>query len=191
VAGEQAAGAVYGNALFEAAQAAGRLRDVQRDLAGFGRALAEQPALASVLFNPAFPERGKKTILQRLSADSDPLVRNLLMVLVDKGRLPSLPDVIGEFDDRYQRAASALEVDLTTAVEIDDEQAAALERRLSEATGRSVALARRVDPAIIGGVVLRVRDLLVDASLRGRLDTLRTTLRSARLAAGPASGGEG
>jgi ATP synthase F1 delta subunit len=175
------AGRIYGVAMFEAAEDTGRLKAVRSDLDEIGRALTENAQLVKVLFNPAFPEPGKKVILAKLSQGADELVTNMLFVLLEHGRLNALPDVIETFDEHYGRAARQLEVELTTAIPIDDEQASGLEAKLEAATGQTVELTRRVDPAILGGIVLRVRDLLIDASVRGRLEGLRLSLRKARL----------
>ena len=183
------AGNIYGAALFAAAQESGRLKAVADDLSSFGESLASSPQLASVMFNPAFPPAGKKQVLSKLTEGSDPLVTNALHVLVDNNRIHALADVVAAFDERYQRAAKQIEVELTTAIEIDDALAGKVSRRLAEATGREVELHRRVDPAILGGAVLRSRGNLIDASVRGRLDALRLSLRSARLA-GTVTGGE-
>jgi F-type H+-transporting ATPase subunit delta len=174
---------VYAEALYEAAVSEGRLDAVRRDLNDFGGALSASHDLAAALFNPAFPEPGKKQILTRLTSDVDELVRNALLVLVDRGRIEILPDLIADFEDLAAAADRTLGVELTTAVEIDDDEAEALRARLGQQTDREVKLARRVDPAILGGVVLRTGDLLIDASLKGRLDGLRLSLRQARLAA--------
>jgi F-type H+-transporting ATPase subunit delta len=176
-----AAGTVYGEALFEAAEAAGRARAVHADLGALGQALSTNAQLTGILFNPAFPEQGKKQILAKLTAGADELVTNALQVLVDRGRLTAMPDVIEAFEERYGEAERQLEVELTTAIEIGDAQAEELRAKIAEATRKEVALERRVDPAILGGVVLRVRDLLIDASVRGRLEGLRLSLRKARL----------
>src|SRR4051794_12379588 len=184
-----AAGRMYGDALFEAAEAAGEIDAVQRDLQAMGNALAKTPELARVLFNPAFPEAGKKQVLARMTASGSPLVQNTIQVLVDHGRLTAPPDVISAYDERYGRLQTQLEVELTTAVPIDDAQAEALRARLSAQTGRRVELVRTVDPYIVGGLVLRVRDLLIDASVRGKLEALRLNFRRARLAAGPGTPG--
>jgi F-type H+-transporting ATPase subunit delta len=183
------AGAVYGQALYQAAEEKGEVKQAHNDLQVIGRALADNLQLARVLFNPAFPEAGKKQILQKITAGSSTVVRNAVLVLVDHGRITALPDLIEAFDERYARQQRQLEVELTTAVPIDDAQAELLRARLATQTGADVALSRTVDPAIIGGLVLRVRDLLIDASVRGKLDSLRLSLRKARLTAGPATPG--
>ena len=185
----QGPGSVYGKALFEAASDAGRLDAVHRDLADLGAAVSGNRQLVRVLFNPGFPEAGKKQVLLSLARDADPLVVNFLQVLADHGRLTDLPSALEQFEELYGAAERHLEVVLTTAIPLDDAQAERLRAALSSQTGQQVALERRVDPSILGGVVLRVRDLLIDASVRARLEALRVSLRKARLAAPAATGG--
>lgn len=183
------AGAVYGAALFEAALASGALDQASVTLTELGAAIADEPGLASALFNPAFPDAGKKQILTQLAAGAQPVVRNSLLLLVDNGRLEALPDVIAEFDRRYQETKRQIELELTTAVPIADDEAERIRAELAEQSGREVTLVRTVDPTLIGGLVLRFGDKLVDKSVRGRLDAMRLQLRSARLV-GVASGEE-
>jgi F-type H+-transporting ATPase subunit delta len=182
-----AGGRVYGTALVEAALGAGRLREVARDLAAIGAAVSESRELAGVLFNPAFPDAAKKQILTALSEGADPLVRNALLVLVDHGRLEALADVVTYVHEADQRARRQLELELTTAVPIDDAEAEQIRAKLAEASGHEVTLRRSVDASILGGVIVRVRDRLVDLSVRGRLEALRLSLRNARLGS---TGGE-
>jgi len=174
---------VYADALFSAAEEEGRLEPVRRDLDDVVATLVESPALTRVLFNPAVAHEGKANVLRRLTDQADPLVTRTLLLLLENGRLGLLPDLHEAFAERYGLAARKLDVRLTTAVEVDDAQAESLRRRLESATGQSVSLQRVVDPSIMGGVVLRVRDLLIDASVRRRLEALRLTLRNARLPA--------
>ncbi len=180
-------GRVYGAALVEAAQAAGRLHEVARDLAAVADSVAGNRELAGVLFNPAFPDAAKKQILAQMTEGADPLVRNGLLVLVDNGRLDTLADVADVVHDADRRASRQLELELTTAVAIGDAEAEQIRARLAEASGHEVSLVRSVDASILGGVIVRVRDRLVDLSVRGRLDALRLSLRNARLGS---TGGE-
>jgi F-type H+-transporting ATPase subunit delta len=180
-------GRVYGAALVESAQGAGRLHEVARDLAAIGAAVAESRELAGALFNPAFPDAAKKQILTQMSEGADPLVRNALLVLVDNGRLDVLADVSAVVHEADQRARRQLELELITAVPIDDAEAEQIRARLAEVSGQQVALERSVDASILGGVIVRVRDRLVDLSVRGRLEALRLSLRNARLGS---TGGE-
>ncbi|CAA9527612.1 MAG: hypothetical protein AVDCRST_MAG79-645 [uncultured Thermoleophilia bacterium] len=177
------AAAVYADALFAAAQEAGTLEQVGRDLDDLVGALVSSPELTRVLFNPAVAPEGKANVLRRLTDGADPLVTRTLLVLLENGRLGLIPDLQQAFGERYGVAAHKLDVQLTTAVAVDDAQAERLRAQLERSTGQTVTLQRIVDPAILGGVVLRVADLLVDASVRRRLEALRRTLQSTRLPA--------
>jgi len=180
-------GRVYGAALVESAQAAGRLHEVARDLAAIGAAVKESRELAGALYNPAFPDAAKKQILIQMSEGADPLVRNAVLVLVDNDRLDVLSDVVAVVREADQRALRQLELELVTAVPIDDADAEQIRVKLAEASGQEVTLLRNVDASILGGVIVRVRDRLVDLSVRGRLEALRLSLRNARLGS---TGGE-
>jgi F-type H+-transporting ATPase subunit delta len=177
------AAAVYADALFAAAEEAGSLERVGRDLDDLVGELVSSPVLTRVLFNPAVAPEGKANVLRRLTDDADPLVTRTLLLLLENGRLGLMPDLQQAFGERYGVAARKLDVQLTTAVEVDEAQAERLRQQLERSTGQSVTLKRVVDPSILGGVVLRVADLLVDASVRRRLESLRRTLQSTRLPA--------
>jgi F-type H+-transporting ATPase subunit delta len=178
------AGQVYGTALYEAAVDTGRATAVEPQLVAIRDAIVGSPGLTQLLDNPAFPARGKKDILLELATGSDPLVRNLLQVLVDNGRLTALSDVVDVFSARVRESERQLEVELTTAIPVGADEADRLRDRIAEASGKDVTLRRRVDPAVLGGIVLRIGDQLIDASVRGRLDGLRLALRKARIAPG-------
>lgn len=171
---------VYATAIYGAATDAGTADQVGRDLASLVRALAETPGLGRVLWNPAVPSEVKGRVLAGLAGDSDPVLARSLAVLLENGRLDLLPDVQEAYASRYAAEHDELDVVLTTAIQISDEQAEGLRSELAAATGKSVRLERRIDPAILGGIVLRVRDLLVDASVRRRLELLRLDLTSSR-----------
>jgi len=179
-----AAAIPYANALFAAGEQAGRLDAVHRDLTAFCEAVVAQRDLRRALFNPAFPIGSKSVILAKTCAGGEPLVGNALQVLLQHGRLGLLADLQEAFAKRYRDHEHALAVELTTAVPIDAAQAESLRARLEQATGQTVTVSPRVDPAIIGGVVLRMRDLLVDASVRRRLDALRRSLSQSKLPSG-------
>jgi F-type H+-transporting ATPase subunit delta len=178
------AGQVYGTALYESAETSARAAAIEPELVAIRDAIVASPQLLQLLDNPAFPARGKKDILLELATGSDPLVRNVLQVLVDNGRLTALSDVVDVFSARVRESEQQLEVELTTAVPVAAEEADRLRDRIAEASGKDVTLRRRVDPAVVGGIVLRIGDQLIDASVRGRLDGLRLALRKARIAPG-------
>jgi F-type H+-transporting ATPase subunit delta len=175
---------VYGAALYEAADGTGRSLAILTELEAIRDAIADSPEASRILFNPAFPARGKKEILLALATGADPVARSLLQVLVDHGRLPALRDTIDVFAGRVRAAEEQLQVELTTAVPVADSEAERLRGRLAEASGKTVTLSRKVDPAVVGGIVLRIGDNLIDASVRGRLDGLRVALRQTRIASG-------
>lgn len=171
----------YATALYSAAADAGRLNEVDGELAEIADAVRENPALARALTNPAVRGEGKSNLLAALAKGDDPLVARFLQVLLDHRRLGDLTAIQEAFADRVRLDRNELAVELTTAVAIDDATADKVQQQLATATGLTVTMDRTVDPTILGGVVLRVRDRLVDASLRRRLDLLGRDLRAARI----------
>jgi F-type H+-transporting ATPase subunit delta len=171
----------YATALYRAAEEAQRLDAVDGGLAAVADAVRENPVLARALANPAVPREAKGRLIGELCAGADELVGRFLGVLLEHRRLDALSEIQGAFAERVRLARGELAVELTTAVPIDNKTAKTVESQLRAATGLDVTMDRSVDPEILGGVVLRVRDRLVDASLRRRLDLLGRDLRSARI----------
>lgn len=173
--------APYAAALYEVAADAGATEVVERDLRALADAVSGDSGLAIVLGNPAIPVETKRAILREMGEGASALILRTIDVLIDHRRLELLGDVAEAFSERYRSEHNALAVQLTTAVPIDDATAERLEQQLESATGASISMDRSVDPSILGGVVLRVGDRVVDASLRRRLDLLRRELRGARI----------
>ncbi len=171
----------YATALYRAAADAGHLNEVDGELAEIAAAVRDNPALARALTNPAVSGEGKRNLLTSLAKGSDPIVARFLQVLLDHRRLGALVEIQEAFADRVRLDRNELAVELTTAIAIDDATADTVQQQLAAATGLTVTMDRTVDPTILGGVVLRVRDRLVDASLRRRLDLLGRDLRAARI----------
>ena len=171
----------YATALYNAAADAGRLNEVDGELAEIADAVRENPTLARALTNPAVSGEGKSNVLAALAKGDDAIVARFLQVLLDHRRLGDLLDIQAAFADHVRLDRNELAVELTTAVAIDDATADKVQQQLATATGLTVTMDRTVDPTILGGVVLRVRDRLVDASLRRRLDLLGRDLRAARI----------
>jgi F-type H+-transporting ATPase subunit delta len=143
------AAAVYADALFAAAEEAGSLERVGRDLDDLVGELVSSPVLTRVLFNPAVAPEGKANVLRRLTDDADPLVTRTLLLLLENGRLGLMPDLQQAFGERYGVAARKLDVQLTTAVEVDEgpgrappAAARAVDRPVRDAEARR----RPVDP---------------------------------------------
>jgi F-type H+-transporting ATPase subunit delta len=175
---------VYANALHGAAAEADRVAGVDRDLAELTLALAESRPLRRALFNPELPHAAKHRIVTRLLDQSDELLRNALLVMIDNGRLALLPDLQVAYAELAAEEERILDVDVTTAVPLDKAEVEALEKRVADALGMDARVHARVDPAIIGGLVLQARGVLLDASIRRRLQELRRTLISTPLPIG-------
>jgi len=134
-----------------------------------------------VLRNPQLEPRAKAGILEDLlggssGARADELVRNFLRLAAEKGRIGEIEEIGREFERLLAREERRLRVELTTAQQLSDDEAAAIVRQIEEASGRTVEATRTVDPSLIGGIVLRAGSLQVDASVRGRLQRLRHDL---------------
>jgi F-type H+-transporting ATPase subunit delta len=167
---------MYAQALFEAAQERDRLERVQQELAEFVQAVRDVPELRALLRDPQLDPRAKIAALREILADSDELVRNFILVLTERGRAVELEETQREFERLVADAAGRLALELATAVELSEDEAAAIVRQIEQASGRTVDATRRVDPDLLGGVVLQVGSLRLDASLRGRLERLRREL---------------
>jgi len=167
---------VYAEALLGAAGERGRLAEVREQLADFVAAVRESDELRSLLRNPQIEPHVKREALAAALGDADELVRNFLLLLAEKGRLAEADEIQAELERLIAREARVLELDLTTAVELSDEEAARVVRQMEEASGRRVEATRRVDPDLIGGIVIQAGSQRLDASVRGRLDQLRQEL---------------
>jgi ATP synthase F1 delta subunit len=167
---------VYAEALLGAAGEQGRLAEVREGLAGFVAAVEESNELRGLLRNPQIDARAKRDALSDALSDADELVRNFLLLVTEKGRIAEIVEIQDEFERLIAREARVLELELTTAVELSEEEAARVVRRIEEASGRRVEATRSVDPDIIGGIVVEAGSQRLDASVRGRLEQLRQEL---------------
>jgi len=170
---------VYARALFDAARDEGRLEPVREQLAQVVAAESEVPQLRELLRNPQLDPRVRSATLEELLAGSDELLRNFLLLLVDKGRAGQLEEIAREFERMVAEHEGIVHAELTTAIELSDEEARDLLSRIEQSTGRKVEATRKVDPSLIGGIVLQVGSHRLDASVRGRLDRLRRELATA------------
>lgn len=166
----------YAHALFDAALEQDRLDEVREELADFIAAARDVPELDALLRNPELDRHVKAAALADLLADADELARNFVLLLVEKGRGPQLEDIHEEFERLVAAEQGRLEVELTTAVELADDEARAIARQIEQASGRAVEVTRKVDPDVIGGIILQAGSQRVDASVRGRLERLRQDL---------------
>ncbi len=166
----------YARALFDAAKENGRLAAVHQELSDFSAAVREVPELRTVLRNPELDPETKAGIVADLIGEADPLVQNFLRLAAEKGRIGEIEEIVREFDRLLAAEERRLEVELTTAYELSDEEASGILDQIEKASGRTVEASRKVDPNLIGGFVLQAGSMRVDASVRGRIEGLRHDL---------------
>src|SRR5919199_1756678 len=167
---------MYAEALFGAAKDSGRVDTVHGELTQFVEAMREVPELRELLRNPELDTRAKRQVLEDLLGDADELVRNFLRLLVDKHRIAELDEIHRELERLVAREEQRLEVELTTAVELAEDELRTILGEIERASGRKIEATTTVDPDLIGGVVLQVGTRRMDASVRGRLERLRRDL---------------
>jgi F-type H+-transporting ATPase subunit delta len=149
---------------------------VHEAFSDFDTALAESPELRAVLRNPQLEPRAKAAILADIAGDDEPLFTHFLQVVAEKGRAGELEEIHREFERLMAREERRLTVELTTARELTDDEAATILKQIEDAAGRKVEATRNVDPDLVGGIVLQAGSLRLDASVRGRLERLRQEL---------------
>jgi F-type H+-transporting ATPase subunit delta len=133
--------------------------------------------LRSVLRNPQVESSVKAQVMADMVGDAeDELLRNFLRLVAEKGRIGEIEEIAREFDRLVALDERRLNVELTTAIELSEDEAQGIVKQIEKATGRTVAAERRVDPNLIGGLVLQADSLRVDASVRGRIERLRHDL---------------
>src|SRR3989475_12458758 len=167
---------IYAKALFVAAKEAGRLARVREELSDFVAAVDQVPELRELRRNPQLGPRAKSAALEAILGDADELMRNFMLLTAEKGRAGQIEEIQREFERLAAAEERRLEVELTTAVDLDSDEERRIVEQIERATGRTVEATRIVDPDLIGGVVLQAGSLRVDASVRGRLERLRQEL---------------
>ncbi|MEO5793387.1 MAG: ATP synthase F1 subunit delta [Gaiellaceae bacterium] len=167
---------MYARSLFQAARDAGRLDAVHAELGEFVTAVEQVPELRGLLSNPQIERDERSAALREILADADELVRNFVLLLSEKGRTAQLDEVYRELDALVAAEAGRLTVELTTAYELSDDEAASIVEKIEQSSGRTVEATRSVDAGLIGGIVLQVGSHRLDASVRGRLNRLRHEL---------------
>ena len=164
---------VYSRALFEAAIDAGRLDVVREQLGEVAEAIETGHDLQVFFFSPYFSSEEKRDGLARLLTDADPLVVNFLELLIENHRMPVIFRIRRGLDSLWEEHNRLLPVSVTSAIPLQDDAIAEIGERVGAQTGRRVELTAIVDPDIIGGIVLRVGNAILDASIRNRLEQLR------------------
>jgi F-type H+-transporting ATPase subunit delta len=166
-------GQVYARALFESAVEHGELDEVQEQLGIWADALGETKNLQTFFFSPRFSSAEKKDAIRKIIDGGNERFLNFLELLAERHRLPATFRIRRSFDELWREEHKMLPVEVTSAIELDDGLVRSIGERIQERTGRRIELTSRVDPNIIGGLVLRVGNKVLDASVQGRLQRLR------------------
>jgi len=168
----------YATAMADIALEQGAAEPVQKQLEDFGAAYAESAELRNVLANPAVEIAAKHGVIEKLAArlGASRIVRNFLFVVVDNQRTHLLPEILRSFEDVIRQRQGVSEAEVTSAVELTAPQKKQLQATLERLTGRKIQAKYSLDPALLGGAVVRIGDTIYDGSVRNRLNQMRARL---------------
>lgn len=164
---------VYARALFEVAKEHDLLDDVRDDLTAFAQALNDNREFAVFFFSPYFSTEEKKDGLKKAVTGAESVFMNFLEALIERHRMPAIFRIRDRYQDMWEDERDLLPVQVTSAVALDESTVGSIGKRIGEQTKRTVELSSKVDPDILGGIVLRVGNVILDASIRNRLEQLR------------------
>ena len=170
---------VYAEALFEVAKGRGKLDVIRQQLGQFADALEGSRELAVFFFSPYFSSSEKRDGIARSVSGAEPELTNFLDLLIEKHRMPVIFRARGRFDEMWAEENKLLDVTLTSAVELDPEIVERVGAEIERQTDRRVKLSSRVDEDVLGGLVLQVGNMVLDASIRNRLERLRKQIAQA------------
>jgi F-type H+-transporting ATPase subunit delta len=170
---------VYATALFAAAKEKGKLDAIRDQLGQFVEALNENREMQLFLFSPSFSSAEKIEGLKKAVSDAEPELLNFLELLLEKGRMPVIFRIRRQFDALWAKENKRLGVTVTSAIELDPQVTKQIGAEIEEQTGNTVELTSRVDPDILGGLVVQVGNMVLDTSIRNRLEKLRKSVASA------------
>jgi F-type H+-transporting ATPase subunit delta len=164
---------VYARSLFEAALEQDKLDPVREQLGEFADALEGDRQLQVFFFSPYFATHEKVDGLHKAVDGAEPIFMNFLELLLENHRMPALFRIRREYDRLWEHHNRLLPVAITSAVDLDEQTIKRIGDRIAEQTGRKIELSSTVEPDILGGIVVRVGNQVLDASIRNRLETLR------------------
>lgn len=170
---------VYAEALFESASERDKLDVVREQIGQFADALNENRELSVFFFSPYFSTEEKRQGLSKMLEGAEPEVTNFLELLIEKHRVPVIFRIRRTFDKLWADANKLLPVTVTSAVELPSETVEQIGKNIEQQTGRTVQLESRVDDGIIGGLVVQVGNMVLDASIRNRLEKIRKQVTAA------------
>ena len=164
---------VYGDALFEVAREGDKLDEIRDQLGEFADAVAENHDLQVFLFSPYFSSQEKREGIAKAVTGAEDELKNFLELLAEKHRMPAIFRMRRRFDELWAEERQRLEVRLVSAVELDSKVVKSVGEEVERQTDRKVDLEAEVDPDILGGLVLKVGNMVLDASIRNKLERLR------------------
>jgi F-type H+-transporting ATPase subunit delta len=164
---------VYARSLFEVAKENDKLDTVREQLGEFADALNGDRELQVFFFSPYFSTEEKSDGLDKAVTGAEPILENFLKLLIEKHRMPAVFRVRRELDSMWEHENRLLPVEVTSAIELDKKIVKEIGDRIGEQTGQKVELSSKVEPDILGGIVVRVGNTIIDASIRARLEQLR------------------
>jgi F-type H+-transporting ATPase subunit delta len=170
---------VYARALFEVALEHDVLDRVREQLGQLADAMHENRDLAVFFFSPYFSTDEKKQGLHSALDGAEPAFENFIEALIERHRMPAIFRIRARFDKLWDEEKKLLPVLVTSAVELDESVVKSLGDRIGEQVGRNVQLSTEIEPDILGGIVLRVGNVILDASIRNRLNQLRKQVAQA------------
>ncbi|VBB09238.1 atpase oscp/delta subunit [Lucifera butyrica] len=167
----------YAQAIYELAVENNKLESVGKELAAVGSTIEGQEELATLLYHPRVPAEAKKEVLRQIfQSELTDFVYKFLLLLVDKRRETALPDILKEYNQLANQARNIAEAEVTTALPLTPEEEEALAKKLSTVTGKQVILKTNINKSIIGGVIVRMGDKLIDGSVARQMQMLKTAL---------------
>ena len=170
---------VYARSLFEAAKDQDKLDTIREQLGVFADAVAESHDLQVFFFSPYLSTQEKKDGLRRAIEGADEAFLNFLDLVVENHRMPVIFRIRRDFEELWEQENRLLPVQVTSAVPLDDAIVQQIGSTIGEQTGKRVELSSQVDPDILGGIVVRVGNAILDASIRNRLEQLRKQVAKA------------
>ena len=156
----------------------GDLKRIEQDLATWVDLLTSHPTLETVLLNPAIPVQRKQAAVADLTArlQTSPVLAKLVALLAERDRLVLLPELLASYRERLLDHQNVVRAEVTTAFPLAADRTRAIERGLAQVTGRTVTLAMKVDPSIIGGLVARIGSTVYDGSVTTQLQKMKQRL---------------
>ena len=175
----QDAAHAYADALFEVAKEKGKLDPIREELGQFADAVDANRDLQVFFFSPYFSSSEKIEGAKRAIAGADPEFVNFLELLIEKTRMPEIFRIRRQFDELWKEENKLIDVTVVSAVELDPDVVSKIGTEVERQTGERVELSSRVDESVLGGIVLQVGNMVVDASIRNRLEKLKKSVAHA------------